>query len=174
MEFINPEEILKHLDLSPNMIAADFGCGSGGSTIPLAKKLYDGLIYAFDVQEGPLNASKARMAGEGIKNVKFIRADLEKKNGSKLADSSIDIVLIINVLFQAEDKKAILSEAKRILKQKGLLMVVDWIPNSGIEGIAEGRISSDELKKITAGLGFLFKKQFEAGKYHFGLILEKN
>jgi ubiquinone/menaquinone biosynthesis C-methylase UbiE len=170
MEFIDPEKILENLDLEPDMIAADFGCGSGGSTIPLAKKLYDGLVYAIDVQEGPLNALKGRTNAEGITNIRFIRADLEKD--SKLSGASVNVVLIVNAIFQAEDKKAMLSEAKRVLKKKGILMVVDWLPRSGFKGIAQGRVTPDRLKKIAEEIGFSLKKEFEAGKYHFGLIFE--
>lgn len=172
--FIDPNKILEHLDLRPDMIAADFGCGSGGSTIPLAKKLYDGLVYALDVQEGPLNALKGRANAEKINNVKFIRCNLEKLGGSKLSDASVDVVLIVNTLFQTEDKKGIIIEAKRVLKEKGILMIADWLPKSGFDGIAEGRIAPDKLKKIAADAGFSLKKEFEAGKFHFGLIFEKN
>lgn len=171
-DFIDPEKILNNLDLKPDMIGADFGCGSGGSVIPLAKKLNEGLVYALDVQEGPLNALKGRTSAEGINNIKFVRVDLEKPKGSKLLDNSMDVVLIVNTLFQAEDKKAMVSEAKRVLKENGILLIVDWLPKSGFNGIAEGRISPDELKKMAEELNLSFKKEFEAGKYHFGLIFE--
>lgn len=172
MDFIDPEKILKNISLKPDMSAADFGCGSGGFTIPLAKSLYEGIVYALDVQEGPLNALKGRMNAEGINNVKFARVDLEKENGSKLSSSSVDIVIIANVLFQAEDKKAIISEAKRVLRNNGKLIIVDWIPNSGFEGIAEGRVDKEDVKKMALSAGLSFKKEFDAGKYHFGLIFE--
>jgi len=173
-EFIDPEKIFDNLELKPDMIAADFGCGSGGATIPLAKKLYDGLVYAFDVQNGPLNALKGRSIAERIDNIKTVRANLEKIKGTRLKDESVDLVVIVNALFQAEDKKGMIGEAARILKKGGNIMIVDWKPGSSFKGIAEGRISTDELKKIAAELGLKDKKEFESGKYHFGLILEKN
>ncbi|GAH20696.1 unnamed protein product, partial [marine sediment metagenome] len=40
--FLNPSEVLKQLKLKKDMIAADFGCGSGGWALPLAKKLEEG------------------------------------------------------------------------------------------------------------------------------------
>ena len=172
MDFINPEKILKELDLKPDMSAADFGCGSGGFTIPLAKILYEGLVYALDVQEGPLNALKGRANAEGVKNIKFIRVDLEKENGSKLSSSSINLVIVANVLFQAEDKKAMISEAKRVLSSSGKLVIIDWAKGSGFEGIAEGRVDKEEIKKMALDIGLSFEKEIEAGKYHFCLIFE--
>ena len=43
-EFLNPEQVLKQLDLKEEMTAADFGSGSGGWAIPLAKILKEGKI----------------------------------------------------------------------------------------------------------------------------------
>jgi len=34
--FLNPQKILSELGLSKGMVAADFGAGSGGWSIPLA------------------------------------------------------------------------------------------------------------------------------------------
>ena len=48
------------------MIAADFGCGSGGWAIPLAKKLEEGKVYAIDILEEPLSALRARAKLEKI------------------------------------------------------------------------------------------------------------
>jgi len=172
MDFLNPNKVLDELDLRPNMMAADFGCGSGGFTIPLAERLEEGLVYALDVQEAPLSALKGRSLSENITNIRFIRCNLEKPKSSTIPDSSLDLVLISNVLFQIEDKNAIMSEAERVLKKEGKLLVVDWMPGA-LQGLAEERISSAEVKKIAKNLKFELKKEFEAGKYHYGLIFNK-
>ncbi len=170
--FLNPEEVLNQLELKADMVAAEFGCGSGGFTIPLAKRLDEGLVYGLDIQNAPLSALKSRSLLENIINIRIIRCNLEKSRGSTLTDSSLDLVLIPNVLFQAENKNAIISEAKRVLKKEGRLVIIDWLPKA-TQGPAERRISPSEVKKIAKGLGFNFKKEFEAGKYHFGLVFTK-
>jgi ubiquinone/menaquinone biosynthesis C-methylase UbiE len=58
-EFLNPEKILEKLNLNKKIVAADFGCGSGGWTIPLAKKVK--WVFAIDIQEEPLSALRSRM-----------------------------------------------------------------------------------------------------------------
>jgi len=170
--FLNPEEVLNQFELRADMIVADFGCGSGGFTVPLAKRLEDGLIHALDVQEVPLSALKSRAITENITNIRFIRCNLEKPKGSTLSDSFVDLVLIANTLFQSEDKVAIISEAERILKSKGKLLVIDWLPG-GLQGPVKGRVSPAEIKKIAKNLKFEFEKEFSAGKYHYGLIFNK-
>jgi len=171
-DFLNPEEILDNLELSPNMVAAEFGCGSGGFAIPLAKKLDEGLIYAIDIQQAPLSALKSRILVENIINIKIIRSDLEKPRGSTLSPDSLDLVFIPNVLFQVKDKSAIISEAERVLKNKGKLIVIDWLPEA-TQGPAQGRISSEEVKDMAKDSGLKLEKEFEAGKYHYGLVFAK-
>lgn len=170
--FLNPEEILDKLKLKKDMVAAEFGSGSGGFSISLAKRLEDGLVYGLDIQQAPLSALKSRAQLENVLNVKVIRCDLEKPRGSTLPDFSLDLVLIPNVLFQVEDKSAIISEAERILKKRGKLLIVDWLPEAA-QGPVEGRISVEEVKKIAGKAGFKLKKEFKAGAYHYGLIFTK-
>mgnify|MGYP001611054209 FL=1 len=52
--FLNPTEILRQLELKKDMVACDFGSGSGGWAIPLAKILEEGRVYAIDILEEPL------------------------------------------------------------------------------------------------------------------------
>jgi len=164
---------LDQLELRADIVAADFGCGSGGFVIPLAKRLEDGLVYALDIQKEPLSALKGRALTENVSNIRIIRCDLEKPKGSTLSDFSLDLVLMVNILFQAEEKGAIISEAKRVLKKEGDLVVIDWLPKA-TQGPSKGRISPAEVKKITRGCGFKLEKEFEAGKYHYGLLFTKS
>lgn len=170
--FLNPDKILDQVELRSNMIAADFGCGSGGFTIPLAHRLEDGLVYGLDVQKEVLNNLKGYALSERINNISLIRCDLEKTNGSTLSDSSIDLVVIANTLFQAEDPKVLISEAKRVLKGGGKLILVDWIPGAS-QGPAQGRISKDKAKEIAEDIDLKFEKELLSGKYHYGLLFTK-
>jgi len=170
--FLNPEEILNDFELSSDMIIAEFGCGSGGFAVPLAKRLDQGLVYAIDIQENPLSALKSRTLVENIVNIRIIRSDLEKLKGSTLTQDSLDLVFIPNVLFQIKDKGAIISEAERILKSKGKLVVIDWLPTAA-QGPEKGRVSPEEVKKMAEEMGLKLEKEFEAGKYHYGLVFVK-
>ena len=170
--FLNPEEILDELGLRSDMVAAEFGCGSGGFAVPLAKRLEEGLVYAIDIQAEPLSALKSRQSLENITNIRVIRSNLEKAKGSTLNEEFLDLVLIPNLLFQVDDKGAIIQEAGRILKKGAKLLIIDWLPQAS-QGPERGRISPDEVKKIAEKFGFELEKEFEAGKYHYVLVFEK-
>ena len=169
--FLNPNKVLNNLGLQEKMVAVDFGCGSGGWVIPLAKRLEEGKVYAIDILEEPLSALQSRAKLEKLSNIETILANAER--GTSLAANSVDLVLITNLLFQIEDKEAVFSEAKRILKKGGEILVVDWLPKVPL-GPKKGRVSIDSVKKMAEDIKLKLKKEFTAGAYHYGLVFAKN
>ncbi len=167
--FLNPNEVLKQLKLREDMIAADFGCGSGGWAIPLAKILKKGKIFAIDILEEPLSALRGKMKIEKVLNIDPLRIDIER--GTLLLSQSCDLVLMTNLLFQVEDIKKVLEEGKRVLKEGGEILVVDW--KEEVAFGPEKKILPEEVKKIAQEIDLEIEKEFGAGLYHWGLILKK-
>jgi len=168
-EFLNPEEVLNQLEINPNINAADFGCGSGGWVIPLARKAENGKVYALDILDEPLSSLRSKIKLEKIFNIEARKADVEKN--SYLNSNSCDLVLMTNLLFEAEDRKKVLEEGKRVLKPQGRILVVDW--EEGVKFGPENKVSKQEIKKIAEEIGLKTIKEFSAGSYHYGLILLK-
>ncbi len=171
-EFVNPIEILNQIPLRSTMIAADFGCGSGGWTVPLARKLEDGQVFAIDIQEEPLSALESKAKLEGISNIRKIVADVERRI-PQIPDSSCNLVLITDLLFQVDNKEGVFKEAKRVLIPGGRVLVVEWKPEAPFAP-KEGAPSKEEVKEIAQNLGFQLEKEFKAGDYHYGLIFTKS
>jgi len=172
-EFLRVPEILHHLDLKPDMVAAEFGCGSAVFSLELAKQLANGKVYGLDIQEEKLSALQGKAHVQHIANIQTIHCDLEANNGSTLPANSLDVVLIPNVLFQAENRRAIMAEAQRILKSKGQLLVIDWLKATPFSPTTN-LVKPEEVKQIAATLHLAFKKEFGAGDYHYALIFEKS
>jgi len=167
--FLNPAKVLNQLKLKKDLIAADFGSGSGFWAIPLAKNLEDGKVYAIDILEEPISALRAKIKSEKILNIEIIKSDVEKT--SRLLSNSSDLVLMTNLLFEVDDIKKVLEEGKRVLKEGGKILVVDWKKETTF-GPKE-KISPEKLKRIAKELELKPEKEFEAGTYHYGLILLK-
>jgi ubiquinone/menaquinone biosynthesis C-methylase UbiE len=166
-EFLDPEKILEKLELNKKMVVADFGCGSGGWTIPLAKKVR--WVYAIDIQEEPLSALRGKMRMEKVFNIDPLRGNVEGK--TTLISESCDLVLMTNLLFQVDDMKKVFEEAKRVLKKGGKILVVDWKEKAEVG--PERRVSLDKVKEVAKEIGFKVEEEFEAGIYHFALLLTK-
>ncbi len=166
-DFLNPSQVLKKMELRQDMIAADFGSGSGGWVLPLAKHLEKGKVYAIDILEEPLSALEAKIKAEKISNIKTIKADIEQ--GSTLPNNSCDLVIMTNLLFQVENIEKVLSEGKRVLKKEGRILAVDWKKDAAFG--PEKRVSPERVKEIAKEIGLEVEKEFGAGLYHWGLTL---
>ncbi len=172
VSFLNPEKFIDKLNLQNDFIAAEFGCGPGGFALVLAKKLDKGVVYGLDIQEEPISALWGRAKNQGLSNIKTIKCNLEEPQGSTLQDNFLDLVVVSNVLFQTEEKEAMLKEAKRILKPKGKLLAVEWRPEAPF-GPQEGRTSFEEIQKIMRLLEMELVEKIPAGTYHWAALFEK-
>ena len=172
-DFLDPNKILKEIGLKKNMVAAEFGCGSGTFVIGLAKELKEEKVYGLDAQEEPLSALMGKVRQERLSNIETIRCNLEEEGGSTLPDDFLDLILIPNVLFQADNKKAVIRESERILKKHGKVLIIDYKKDSSF-GPKTGKISAEEVKKIAKELGLSLKKELSAGAFHYVLLFQKS
>ncbi len=170
MAFINPEEVIEDLPVEEDMLAADFGCGSGGWALPLADKLSEGAVYAIDLLEEPLSVLKSKLNREGVANVKVLRENIEE--GTSIPDKKVNLVLMTNFIFQVEDYDSIFSEARRILKNSGFIFIAEWSPDSPI-GPREIKIHPEEVKKVAERHNFALKEEFQFGMHHYGFLYQK-
>ena len=174
LSFLSPLEVLSNISLTEETEAAEFGCGSGKFALLLAKQLRHGKVYGIDIQNEPLIVLKKQADAKNLFNIETRRGNLEKVGGSGIGDRRLDLVLIPNLLFQVNDKKAVVQEAKRILKDGGKLLIVDWKPEAAIlDTSRDDRISSEKIIEIADELDMELVKEFEAGAYHYGLVFKR-
>lgn len=174
--FLNPDSIISSLNIKPGYKVADFGSGSGYFALLIGAIIgSDGLVTAIDVLQGKLDTLKSAAQARGLFNISYIRGDLEVFGSSKLNDSSQDMALLTNILFQSQKKLDILKEAHRVLKIGGELVVVDWDPTSMFGSKEAGwKFSKEECKQLASGIGFNFDREITATNDHWGLIFKKN
>ena len=172
--FLNVEKIVGQFDIKQNMTIADFGAGHGFFSVAFAKKVGpSGQVFAIDILSQTLEAIRSKAKLEGLFNIKIIRGDLEKPNGSTLGDASCDMVFIANVLFQVTDKSGLINEVYRVLKKDRKLAVVEWKPYIALGPQKEYRLSEEELKQFIISKGFGEPKPINAGSHHYGFIFKK-
>ncbi|RJQ13748.1 class I SAM-dependent methyltransferase [Candidatus Parcubacteria bacterium] len=172
--FLRPELVLPQLPLQNGFSVADFGAGSGYFTILMAQRVGpEGKIYAVDVLSEALEAVRSRAKMIGVANIETKRADLEVYGSTGIADGSIDMVLIANVLFQSQKKDEVLKEASRMLKTGGFLVLIDWHKENFPYSHGGWPFNEEDAKKFCEKAGMKFDKKIDAGAYHWGLIFKK-
>lgn len=172
--FLNVERVVDQLDISLNDVIADFGAGHGFFTIALAKRVGpSGQIFAIDVLTTALESVRSQAKIDGLFNIKIIRGNLEKPQGSNLPDGICDLVIVANVLFQVSDRSSIIYEARRVLKSGGRLAVVEWKPYIAVGPKKESRMSEAELKQLILSNDFSELKTIDAGTHHYGFVFKK-
>lgn len=173
--FLNPDLIINEFALQPGMSVADFGSGAGYFTILIGEMVgEDGRVYALDIMESALDSVKEKAKAVGLKNIETVRANLEVLGSSGLTDQSQDMVLSANILFQSEKKSEIMREARRVLKDGGSLVIIDWKKAAGGFGPPDNLRTDDKaMRSLAVGEGFMFERDFNAGQFHYGMLFRK-
>lgn len=173
--FSDPERNIEQAGLIDGNVVADLGAGSGFYALAAAKAVAPhGKVCAVDVQRDMLDRLKKEANRLHIRNIDIIAGDLEHLGGTKMRELSADAVIVSNTLFMIEDKKSLFLEAKRVLKQKGKLLLIEWSGSFGQMGPHAGHVVyKDEAMKLALAAGFVFDREISAGAHHYGIIFRK-
>ena len=122
-DFLIPRRrVLKEVGIKAGFSVLDFGCGPGGYIAETAKLAGEsGNVYALDHHPLAIESVKRIIDKKRLKNVKTIKSD----SRIGLSDSSIDVVLLFDVLHELKDPKQIFQELHRVLKPDGFLSASD-------------------------------------------------
>ncbi len=115
--------LIQSLPLSDNSIVADIGAGTGYFSFRIAKRDPAGKILAVDIQQEMLDIIEARKADGWPANVETVLGDEKNPN---LADSSVDLILIVDAYHEFSYPYEMSTAVKRALKPGGLLVLIEY------------------------------------------------
>jgi ubiquinone/menaquinone biosynthesis C-methylase UbiE len=149
--FVGPGRLIERLDVAPGMRVLDAGCGPGRLTIPLARAVGPaGEVVALDAQPEMLEKLGRRLEGEGITNVRPLRAGLGE---GALRGGGFDRAVLAMVLGEVRDRGAAVRELYAALEPGGVLSVTE------IFGDPDYRRSSTVRREVE-GAGFRLVRRF--------------
>ena len=129
-----PDQIMDALGIADGSTVADIGPGAGWFTIRLANRVGPrGLVYAEDVQQEMLEATRRRVAREGLRNVEM---RLGTGTDPNLPDARLDAVLVVDVYPEVDDRVTFLRNLKKAIKPNGRIGIVNYKPGRGGPGPA--------------------------------------
>lgn len=168
--------VFEKIGLAEGMNVGDLGCGNlGYFSLPAAKIVgKNGTVYAVDILKSVLQSVEHIAKQEGLDNIKTIWSNLEIVGATKIPDESLDLTMLMNMLFQSTDDAKVFLESYRLTKSAGKLVVIDWKMISSPFGPDPAkRIKKEDAILFATNAGFKLVEEFEAGPYHFGLIFIK-
>ncbi|MDQ3069150.1 MAG: metalloregulator ArsR/SmtB family transcription factor [Acidobacteriota bacterium] len=140
--------------LLPAADVADLGCGDGYLTIEAAR--WARRVTAVDRSPDMLTRGRELAKRRKVSNITWKRGELEKL---PLADASVDIALLSQALHHAVEPARALSEALRVLRPGGRLLVLDlrqhdqaWV--TAALGDRWLGFKDADLKAMLTGAGF--------------------
>jgi SAM-dependent methyltransferase len=118
------ERVVAGLDMT-GKAGVDLGCGAGGITLHVARRLGLASMVGFDVERPVIAAATARAAADGMADrVQFVQAP---PGPLPFADASFDLAFSKDALIHVPDKEALFTEVFRILRPGGIFAASDWL-----------------------------------------------
>lgn len=107
---------------------ADFGVGRTAHLAFPAARLVgeDGVVYAVDIHPDALAMIDGHRKLHAQNNLETVWGDIERVGGVAIPSSTLDVIFLVNTLWQARNHVGIANEALRLLRPGGRIVVVDW------------------------------------------------
>ena len=157
--------ILKHHHV------ADIGCGPGYFTVPLAKYVFDGKVWAFDVQEEMVDACKNRVEAARLSNVEFAVSEEVKL---PVETASMDGAFLAFVFQEVSSRKRLMREVCRTLKKGGWMTIMEWHKVETDYGPPiKRRIPEPDMRQMTESLGMRFTARLDINPEHYMIVMRK-
>lgn len=147
-----------------NKKVLDAGCGTGNLTLKLAR---NNEVTAIDYSPTML-----KVATEKTKNFDNVLIKQGDVTALLFEDKSFDIVVSVNVLFNLDNPGKAILEAKRVLKDNGILIISTPSKNTGLNKEFMDKVFAD-AKKGNIGIEKIMKLKkfnkilFEKGGMNF-------
>ena len=176
MNFLDPKKIITSIKLHPGDTVIDFGVGRGDYIEEIEKRITNsGKIFAFDIQEEIVRTLKNKSKKRGFTNLYAFEMDIDNIKTLRIKDTSVDAVIMSNILFMLKNKNQLLKEVIRITKKDSKILVVEWknrmsdsVPPKYLD-----LIKKDELIEEMSKFGLRPENFIPAGNHHYAIMFSK-
>ena len=127
----NPRDVIEKIIPDEESSVLDMCCGTFSNGLPIAKKNPNNRVIGLDRSKAMLREAKEKVRKAGLKNVKFLCRDATQTG---LKNGSFDYIIMGLVLHECNDVlwNSLLSEAHRLLKKDGKLIILEWEKQTSI------------------------------------------
>lgn len=171
-EMLPPGKTLQMLGLQEGDIIADIGCGIGYFSIPAAEIVGDsGRVFGLDLSVEMIEELDHKIETNNLQNIRTI---ITGEDDLKLCDESVNFAFIANVLHELNEIPPIMKEVRRILKNHGKIVVLEWKKAESDYGPPiEHRIANDLVVQLLQQSGFKNINQMDIEQHFYAVVGEK-
>ena len=164
---LNPTDTLKKIGFGKHDVLCDIGAGTGIFTIPAAR-ITDNTVLALDINDEFLNIIAEKAQKEKLTNIRTLKVT---DNYHDIDSQTVDFVLLVTVLHEITDKKALLNEIRKIIKETGKLAIIEFHAKQTPMGPpVEHRLSKDAVHLVCFSHGFSKSKEFDMGDNYYCMV----
>jgi ubiquinone/menaquinone biosynthesis C-methylase UbiE len=132
-----PDRVVRALGLRRGQVVADLGAGSGYFSLRLARAVGPrGRVFAVEAEPEVIAVLRDRFETARARNVTPV---LGSADDPHLPPGQCDLALVVNVYHHFGDRVAFLRQARRALRRRGRLAVVEWDEHESPVGPPAGR-----------------------------------
>ena len=144
--------ILNSSGINLHDTVAEIGCGPGFFTLPLAKYLVNGKLYALDIDDEMISACRETVAKAQMGNVEILKCG---EFEFPLEPASVNGAFLAFVVQQSPDKPRLLRAIRELVNPRGWCTILEWYRIETETGPPlERRIDPAELQQMAAEAGF--------------------
>jgi ubiquinone/menaquinone biosynthesis C-methylase UbiE len=153
-QWLDTFEVLAFTEIGDWDRVADIGCGPGYFTIPLAKALINGKLYALDINEEMVEACRERVAQARLGNVEVLKCD---EFDFPIEKGSLNGLFLAFVIQQSPDKPRFLRAVRELLRPRGWCSILEWYHMETETGPpVERRVDPGDMREMATGAGFRY------------------
>lgn len=166
----DPDLIWDRIGLNDPHVLIDIGAGTGFFAIPFSDRMEDGMVYACDISDAMLSWMATNFPEKYKRSVVPTKVE---ESRVPLPDGSADLVYMVNLHHELEEPEAMMSEAYRLLKANGSLMIIDWDEKAPVGPPPEIRVPEATIREQIKNAGFIRIRSHDDLPYSHFLVATK-
>lgn len=152
-----PDRVVAELALTPTMIVADIGAGTGYFTVRLARAVPEGRVIATDLEPDMVRYLAARAQREGLANIEAV---VTPADDPRLAPASVDRILVADVWHHVDGRVVYARKLAAALRPGGTITIVDFKLDATRGPPAKFRLAPDAVIAELASAGLTARVAF--------------
>jgi ubiquinone/menaquinone biosynthesis C-methylase UbiE len=169
---------LTHVNIEPDYVILDVGCGGGKTVSRLAQRAVKGKVFGLDYSADMVEYSKKvnkKLIAEN--RVEIIEASVENTG---LPDNFFDLVTAIETYYFWSNVPAALQEIKRVLKPSGKMLMINEMVKDGVYDVKCAKtikkahvrlLPLEEIRNLLQNVGFADVQVFTKANSPWNAVL---